>query len=394
MKKDIKFYCYFLPQFHECPYNNEWWGKGFTEWENVQKAKPLFAGHRQPRIPTGGYYDLSDLQTISSQFDEASEYGIDGFVFFHYWYEGKRPLGKPLDLLLANNDIRCSFSLCWANHSWTRSWKNRLGSLDVLIEQTYENTHQMLCNHYKFLNNAFQDNRYIRIEKRPLFQIYIPQDIPNLPFFINGLREFCLKESNTEIHICAMITAWQYEWDFLKYFDSATLHQPALAFYSPVDIFSKIQPNQFNSDLLVAIIRSLPLSIKKILYPIQDKLFNKASYFDYTHTWEKLLLQTKKIQNSSVRIFPTAFVDFDNTPRYKDRAKIIKGFTPELFGEYLNKLCSLVDSSPDHIMNVVFINAWNEWGEGMYLQSDVNYGNARLEQVKKTKQKREGSDRN
>lgn len=391
MKKDIKFYCFFLPQYHECPFNNEWWGRGFTEWDNVRNAKPLFKGHLQPRIPSHGYFDLTEEGAIELQFDEAKHHGIDGFVFYHYWYEGKRPLGKPLDIIFKNSDININYSLCWANHSWTRSWKNRSGALDVLIEQTYEDAYEDRCIHFRFLHDVFVDSRYICIDKLPLFQIYNPQDIPNLSRFIDELRKFCLKVSNTRIHISALVTAWLPSWDIINSFDSITLHQPALALFSPADIFSELKINMLDHSFFTAAVRALPLPVKKILYPIQDAIFNKASFYDYKSTWEKSLLQTANASHASFRVLPSAFVDFDNTPRYKARAKIIRGFTPELFGYYLRKLCDIMTS--ELCENILFINAWNEWGEGMYLQSDVDYGNSRLVQIQKIKETLSGDYR-
>lgn len=384
MNNKIKFYCYFLPQFHECPFNNLWWGQGFTEWENVRKSKPLFKDHLQPRIPTRGYFSLAEQEELEFQFNEAQLHGIDGFVFYHYWYEGKRPLAKPMNLILSNKNINIKFSLCWANHSWTRSWKNRAGSMDVLIEQTYEKTYEKRCIHYNFLHESFLDKRYICVDERPLFQIYVPRDIPNLPRFVNELREFCLKKSNLKIHISALINIWSPNWNYLKYFDSATLHQPTLGLYSPNNIFSPIPIRKFNSDYFTAGVRALPKSLKRILYIVADKLFNKVSFFNYDETWEKILKQTENALNQDMLIFPSAFVDFDNTPRYKQRAKIVKGFTPEKFGYYLRKLAMLNNSADSK--NIIFINAWNEWGEGMYLQSDNYYGNSKLMQIKNIKQ--------
>lgn len=383
MKKDFKFYSYFLPQFHECIFNNQWWGKGFTEWDNVRSAKPLFSGHLQPKVPDQGYFDLSEEGIIESQFELANEHGVDGFVFYHYWYEGKRPLAKPLDMVLDNKSMNIKFSICWANHSWTRSWKNRAGSLDVLIEQTYERTYEGRRAHFRFLHDAFVDSRYIRVSGRPLFQIYIPQDIPDLPRFIGELRAYCHEASKTEIHISALVANWLPSWNLLRDFDSVTLHQPALALFSPDDVFPEKNNVMLNPGFFSATVRALPLPIKRILYPIQDKVFNRVSFFNYESAWNKVLLQTKNAFRTGMHILPSAFVDFDNTPRYKGRAKIIKGFTPDLFGDYLKKLACMASSGSGE--NILFINAWNEWGEGMYLQSDVAYGNSRLLQIQKVK---------
>ncbi len=360
-----------------------WWGKGFTEWEIVRNAKPLFPGHLQPKVPAGGYFDLTEEGQIEAQFRLARSHGIDGFVFYHYWYEKKRPLGKPLDLVLGNRGLDVKFSLCWANHSWTRSWRNRAGSLDVLIEQTYEKDCGSRRAHYEFLHRAFVDARYIRVDGKPLFQIYVPEEIPDLAGYLDGLREHCLKASGTGLHVSALVTGWRPGWGHARHFDSLTLLQPALALFSPADIFSGNRAGKMDASYWSARVRALPLPVKKILYRVQDRFFNRVSMFDYGDVWDKLLVQTENSHKQGMPVFPCAFVDFDNTPRYGGRARIIKGFSPESFGGYLKKLLSLsVRSSRE---GIVFINAWNEWGEGMYLQPDEDFGNARLTEVLEAK---------
>lgn len=378
----LKFFAFYLPQFHECEYNNKWWGKGFTEWVNVRSATPLFEGHLQPKIPATGYYDLSNADVISKQSSQAKKYGIDGFVFYHYWYNGERPLCRPIDTILKTPSIDVNFSLCWANHSWTRSWKNRQGALDVLIEQGYENCYAERLKHYKFLSQVFADDRYNRVNGKPLFQIYAPQDIPNLAEYISGLREYCFKEIRTELHIATMITAWSPKWGYLKNFDSVSLHQPTLSLYSPEHIFSGVK-TVFDSSFMQAFLRALPEPVKRKMYIIQDNFFNKVTLFDYDLVWQKLLRQTVNAMKKHPNVFPTAFVDFDNTPRYKGRAKMMQGFSPEKFGLYLEKLAAVTVAHNNYYL---FLNAWNEWGEGMYLEPDLTYGNRRLEQVLRVKE--------
>jgi lipopolysaccharide biosynthesis protein len=376
--KDLKIYSFFLPQFHECPFNNEWWGIGFTEWNNVKNGVPQFKGHHQPRVPLDGYYDLNNAQVLKDQFKNAKLHGIDGFVVYHYWYEGKRPLGKVMDTLLENQDIEGSFSPCWANHSWTRSWTNRMGAYDVLIEQTYEIDLEERQKHYKYLNCIFKDKRSIKIEDKPLFQIYRPELIPNLQDFIFDLRKYSKDNHDIDLHISALITGWQYSWEYLKLFDSATFFQPSVALFSPENIFSKEAIKKNNIDVLI---RALPERFKKYLYRIQDVFFNKIAVFEYEVIWEKLINQYKATFNQEIRVFPSAFVDFDNSPRYKQRAKIMKGFSIESFGRYFRQL---IQESKKRD-SVVFINAWNEWGEGMHLEADEFYENQRLEEIRKIK---------
>lgn len=380
MIKKHKILAYFLPQFHECPFNNKWWGKGFTEWDNVRVAQPLKDGHYQPRVPVNGYYDLTDEGSLEQQFSKARSHGIDGFTFYHYWYDGVRPLGKPLDRILANPSIDVNFSLCWANHSWTRSWKNRRGSADVLIEQTYASNKQEREKHYAYLAKAFSDPRYIEIDGSPLFQIYIPEDIQDLEEYIQGLRDFMKTKFGLEVHIAATVRNRRVSYDYLQYFDSLTLAQPTLALFADDNLFApRIEmpslQNFFREQAL-----QLPMPLKKIMYNVQDLVPGTPSYFDYDETWKTLLRQTQlAIQKAPIPINFSAFTEFDNTPRYVQRAKIVEGFTPEKFQDFISQLIGLARSQDS---SVLFINAWNEWGEGMHLEGDEKYPHERLTAVK------------
>lgn len=361
MENNLKFVAMYLPQFHDCPLNSKWWGPGFTEWNNVKAAKPLFSGHEQPRVPQDGHYSLDNPEVIQAQAIQARAHGIDGFAIYHYWYEGTRPLAKPLDLILANPDLDLSFSLCWANHSWTRSWKNRLGSLDVLIEQTYEVDDAARSQHEDFLCRVFSDRRYIRVNGKPLLQIYLPESIPELPRFIDRLRLTAQRQLNTEIHISALLTAWQPDWSYLDNFDSVTLFQPSLALFSPVDLFDDGAVG-LNGPGLTARLRASPEWLKRIIYLIQDQLPESYKLFSYDDTWIRLIKQYEHCLNSyKGQVYPMAFVDFDNTPRYRTRARIFDGYSDAGFNKYLTRLTAL--SNQHQKDGIVFINAWNEWGK-------------------------------
>jgi hypothetical protein len=376
----MKFIAMYLPGFHNCPFNEKWWGEGFTEWNNVKNAKPVFEKHLQPKIPLDGFYRLDTTETIREQAKLASLYGIYGFSIYHYWYEGRRPLSRPIDLILQNKDIDIKFCLCWANHSWTRSWKNRSGALDVLIEQTYEIDRNSKSIHEEYLCAAFKDDRYIERDGKPLFQIYAPENISNLEDFIYGLRIAAKNRLGREIHISAMLTAWQPSWEYLKLFDSATLFQPSLATFSPQNLFGA-KSIALDKKGISATLRASPLWLKKILYKIQDILPASYIIYDYDKVWEDLIHQFSLCSSSSfLPINPMAFVSFDNTPRYGNRAKIYNGYSSEKFRQYLLKLSSLaLEKALD---SFVFINAWNEWGEGMYMEPDCDDKYSRLEAIK------------
>ena len=371
----MKYIAMFLPQFHQCEYNSRWWGEGFTEWDNVRKATPLFVGHRQPRTPGDGFFDLGTASEIARQADQARSYGISAFSIYHYWYEGRRPLSKPLDIILQNPNLEIEFSLCWANHSWTRSWSNRSGSLDVLIEQTYENDEFSREKHFQFLSNVFADSRYTNIQGKPLFQIYMPEAIPGCAEFLLQLRTYVRMRTGLEIFISAMIKSWRRDWEYLTNFDAVTLFQPSLALFSPSDIFgSNGLPGK---NFIESRIRDSPLWLRKVLYSLQDVLPSHHSLYDYESTWENLLNQYGMAISTSPRpTFPMGFIDFDNTPRYNRRAKLFEGFSTAIFERKMRKLNQLAtNNSPSEI---VFINAWNEWGEGMYLQPENTNDYSRL----------------
>lgn len=372
-----KIYSFFLPQFHESEHNNRWWGKGFTEWDLVKSTTPLYPEHKQPRVPLNGYFNLLEKGELQRQSNLAKEHGIDGFIIYHYWYRGERLLHKPIDLILSNPTLDISFSLCWANHSWTRSWKNRIGALDTLIEQTYETTFEERVKHFDYLISVFKDRRCIRVKGKPIFHIYKPEVIPKLKEMLIQLREYVFEQIKEEIHISAIITDWNRDWSYLNLFDSVTLSQPALSLYAPVNVFSD-KPNS-DGELLntTTLIRSLPMSVKKILYKVQDKFYNKVKFFDYDRVWTKLIEQSLQTRSSGgFEVYPSAFIDFDNTARYKNRARIMKGYSPEKFKHYLSKFLQEIDSE------IVFIYAWNEWSESMYLQPDIKQGTKVLESIK------------
>mgnify|MGYP001616985914 FL=1 len=226
------------------------------------------------------------------------------------------------------------------------------------------------------------DKRYIRVEGRPIFQIYVPEHIPDLDGYLQGLRRYALESAGIEIHLSAMVTAWREDWGFLKNFDSVTLFQPALALYGPERIFGKVLGGKASRPSFGARLRASPRLIRRVLYIILDMMPKIPTFFNYDKTWVNLYNQYKNAVKdvAPLHVYPMAFVDFDNTPRYRKRAKLFKGFTPSGFGKYLNMLYSEAKSiSPD---NMVFVNAWNEWGEGMYLQADTTDGDARLRAVR------------
>ncbi|MFQ1702709.1 glycoside hydrolase family 99-like domain-containing protein [Loktanella agnita] len=377
----LRILAYFLPQFHECPYNSEWWGQGFTEWDNVRKARPLRKDHHQPRVPSEGEFDLLSVSEMERQFSQARSAGIDAFVFYHYWYNGDRPLGRPFDLLLDSPEADIRFSLCWANHSWTRTWRNRRGSLDVLIEQTYGQNMAEREKHYAYLARAFADHRYTKIDNSPFFQIYIPEEVDNLSRYCDELRNFCIRENGIAPHIAGTVRKGSANLDYLGAFDSVTLAQPTLGLFGPDDVFAQrpIEPTfwlQLRSKLL-----DLPLPLRRIIYSIQDLLPKKPAWHDYDQVWQHILTQSRHAVDAAPKpLNLTGFVDFDNTPRYKKSARVMDGFSPNKFEGYMRDLSQLACKTENQLL---LINAWNEWGEGMHLQGDTLWPTQRLDAVRR-----------
>jgi len=384
-----KIFAFFLPQFHADPHNDIWWGEGFTEWTNVKKARPQFYSHNQPRIPLKGYQMLENAHDIDMQFCEAKSAGVDGFVFYHYWSMGQRLLKKPLDILLKCPDIAkgMEFSLCWANHSWTRSWQNRKGATDVLFEQDYENSPDERSKHLDFLTDVFRDLRYSRIDGKPLFFIYKPEDIPDLPAFLEELNMASRRKLGVDCHICAVVTAYQRSYDYLHLCSSCLITQPAMANNAPLHVFDVHNWIKTHLRHPKSLLWFLPKPLARLSYGVADRLRPGLVTRNYDQTWHKILKQAETIlKDQNRRVYFAGFVDFDNTARYGNRARVFIGFAPEKFSKFMRALYDKVHASKHN--EFLVINAWNEWAEGMYLQPDTVYGEACLEAVRSLKAKR------
>jgi hypothetical protein len=371
-----------LPGFHQCPFNNKWWGRGFTEWDIVHNAKPLYPGHIQPKKPIR-YYDLLDKNEIQNQYELALSYGIDSFSIYHYWSLGEKPLGRVLEHILRHKDINVNFSLTWANHSWTRSWSNNVGSLDVLLNQRYETTRSQLYLHAKYLATAFADHRYFCTEGKPFLQIYKPESIPNLDWYISNLRQYIWTEYKIDLHIAAMINNDPPASCYIDSFDSITPFNPTLSLFSPEDLFRKprkqIPVKKFNP-------RTLKPEHRKILYRIMDLLPSRPRFNSYHESVACSIKQLENIYiNTKFRVNPMIYCGFDNTPRYQQRARIIQRTSPMLFKAYLKETVEL-SLKQDTFGGLIFINAWNEWGEGMALEPSLTDGDAYLSTIRQVDQ--------
>jgi hypothetical protein len=355
--KKIRFISIYLPQFHAIPENDMAWGKGFTEWTNVKKAKPLFWGHYQPHIPHNsiGYYDLGDPETMIKQAELARSFGIHGFAFYHYWFNGKRLLNIPVDNMLKTGKPDFPFYLFWANVTWSRSWLGQ--EKDFIIKQTY--TKEDNLNHIRWLIQVFSDPRYIRINNRPVFTIYRPNDIPDLDRFIQTFKNECTIHGEKEPYLIAS-NSHTWEDDLLKKgFDAMLCFEPQLG----------LLPNYSSDKLLVSKFRN---NLKL------DILSCKLKVYDYTRVKEIMLNRCLPYP-----YYPCLFVNWDNSPRRGRNSIIINNSTPQLFEKYLrltiDKFKTMGFSENE---NLIMINAWNEWAEGNYLEPDLKNGFKYLEALK------------
>lgn len=366
MKKP-KIFAFHLPQFHAIAENNEWWGEGFTEWTNTRKAQKNFNWQRQPRIPLHeNYYDLTDPETIKWQGDLAGKHGVDGFCFYHYYFnDGYVLLDQPLKLFLQDKSINISFCLSWANEAWTRSWEGDRRT--ILIDQNYGAADNWI-KHVDYLADYFSDERYYRIDGKPVFLIYRPDLIDNLDEMISCMNKHAIKKGFQGIYFIATLRKPNQE--LVSGFDEAVRFEPFYSIYSTGAsrrIFSK-----------------LPLGLRRYLIQFAEKVGAKLLFFlgknattyDYDIIYNKLIGNAKREPGKLLG----AFVDWDNTARRGAEATLFKNVTVEKFTKYFEELYKI---SADNEVEAIFINAWNEWAEGTYLEPDTDNHHQHLEALKK-----------
>ncbi|OIJ21728.1 glycosyl transferase [Anaerobacillus alkalidiazotrophicus] len=353
----MKLIAFYLPQFHAIPENDEWWGEGFTEWTNTKKAKQLFKGQYQPREPYDeNYYNLLDDETKKWQVDLAKKYGIYGFCYYHYWFNGKMVLQKPLEQVLENKDIELPFCISWANEPWTRSWDGKTN--EVLLAQEYGDKEDWLT-HFNYMLKFFKDDRYIKVNNKPILVIYKVESIPNhvelFEFWTNKAKENGLEG----IYFIETLNGLQKK-EVSNISEAVIQFEPNYTIHHDRPLIDKIQ-NKLKNLLMMP---------------------HKGSFIynsmDYDITWKRILKRNMKVENKQV--FLGAFVDWDNTARKGEKALVFNGANPEKFEKYLSQQ---IRKGKEDNSEFLFINAWNEWAEGTYLEPDNRNGFAYLEAVKK-----------
>lgn len=369
---DVKLIAMYFTQLHAIPENDAWWGKGFTDWNNVRAAQPLYKGHYQPRIPLNkNYYDQSKIETLRWQIDLARQYGVYGFCHYHYWFDGKQLLETPTNLIMENKDINFPFCLSWANETWSKRWDGR--DHHILMQQTHPPTKQSWKNHYDYLIRAWSDPRAIKVNGKPVFVIYRPQRIDKIDEMLAYWRELAEKDGLPGLYF---IFQKQYELpnkSCLKSFDAQFQFQPFEATYAPSPDIKTIR-----NSLLFKLVRSLPERYQDLLRGLNAKINRSLTFHDYDTVWKKIV---EIRADQALTTFPGAFVDWDNAARYKKRATIYQGASPKKFCKWF---AQLVDSMPRRNLpeNFIFLNAWNEWAESTYLEPDERFGYQYLEAVR------------
>jgi lipopolysaccharide biosynthesis protein len=353
-RKSVKAIAFYLPQFHPIPENDRWWGKGFTEWANVAKAKPLFTGHHQPILPGDlGFYDLRLPESREAQADLAQEHGIHGFCYWHYWFNGEQLLDRPIREILELKKPDFPFCLAWANESWSRTW---LGDdKEVLISQTYSPEDDK--KHAEWLCKAFNDPRYIRINGRPLFLVYKPSALPDARATCEVIREISEKNGCGNPYLVG-INAHSRIVDMRDLgFDSTEDHMPQ---------FGALPRVFADGHSWVRFAKNLKLGIPN----------GGLKVYDYEESVEMMERGRPKFPNH-----PAVFVGWDNTARRANRAIVLINNTPDAVARHVRRAVESLDDRPDE-ERFLFINAWNEWAEGMILEPDRKHGLKYLEAIK------------
>lgn len=367
-KKNVQFLAYYLPQYHPIPENNKWWGEGFTEWTNVAKAKPLFKGHYQPILPADlGFYDLRLPEVQEQQAQLAKEYGVDGFIYYQYWFgNGKMLLEKPAEAMLKNKKITLPFCFCWANETWKGIWHG-LDNPSVLIEQTYSGE-EGFRSYFKYLLPFFKDERYIKIDNKPMFHVYRFDDIPDPEQFITVFNELAIENDFAGIHFIATIASENIVKNDKIYGKIGN------------EVFQKMR---YKKGFLFEDIRYLGWLERKI--KVQLGFTNEVGkrltplIYDYTKA-----VSSFNVKFTDEKYIPCVFPNWDNSSRSGKKSLIFTNSNPVSWKEHLKKAVNELLKNPRN-PQIVIVKSWNEWAEGNHLEPDVKFGLQWLEALKKVK---------
>lgn len=353
-----KVIAFYLPQFHPTADNNLWWGPGFTEWSNVASAKKLYKHHYQPKIPRDlGFYDLRLPEVRQQQADLAKKSGLAGFCYYHYWFGGgKQELELPFEEVVSSGSPDFPFCLCWANESWHRKfWQDfQCKSKQLLIEQKYPGSEDNR-NHFFSLLQAFKDPRYLKYNGKPIFLIYHPLEFPDVQGFMNEWTTLAKANGLNGFHFVGNVQI------------------------STEDI-DKVLDLGFDAvyvDRMLTLRRHKRTFAEKVERYIRRKVLHHPDIYPYEKGIKWLIGSESKRRN----VYPTIFPNWDHTPRSGNQGFVLQGSTPELFSQHINEAIANV-SAKEEEDRIIFLKAWNEWGEGNYMEPDMRYGEGYINALK------------
>lgn len=343
----------YLPQYHPIPENDLWWGEGFTEWTNVRKATPQFSGHYQPHIPRElGYYDLRQLSVMEAQAELAKAHGVYGFCYYHYWFNGKLLLQQPLEQMLAAKKPNMPFCLCWANENWSRRWDGR--EQDLLMKQHYSADDDR--EHIRYLIRYFRDDRYIKIHGKPVLIMYRPELHPTIKNAAEVWREEVRRAGFDGLYLINVENFTNGVNPDAYGFDAAMEFAPDFRCHGPK--YLKRFPASY---LIMKFLHKLGLC--------------KSGFFDnQVYSYDALVENMLKKAPATYKQFRTVCPSWDNSARRKQNATIFHGATPQEFEEWVRKIACYTAERFESDEQFLFVNAWNEWGEGCHLEPDQRFG--------------------
>lgn len=371
----------YLPQFHPTPENDRWWGPGFTEWTNVAKAKPLFRGHQQPRIPADlGFYDLRLPETREQQAQLAREAGVEGFCYYHYWFgNGRQLLERPLQDVVASGKPDFPFCICWANHTWSnKTWerKSAVQKNSVLMEQTYPGTEDDIA-HFNTLLPMFKDRRYMTVDGKLIFAIYDPFGFKNVQQFIATWRRLAEENGLPGFHFIGMTPSTLT----IRTAPDGTRQRVMPNLESSAEIYRRVLDLGFDA------VNSLGKRRGEMLYEGKWKNIAKtvlrhigfptgSMRYDYERTVRNYFAPEDTWEN----VYPSILPQWDRTPRVASMDGVYVNATPEKFENHIRQALSLIkDKQPEH--RILFLKSWNEWGEGNYVEPDMEWGHGFIDAI-------------
>ena len=381
----MKVIALYLPQYHEIEENNEWWGKGYTEWTSLKRGQVYIEGQYQPREPLNdNYYDLNDINIMKWQVDLAKEKGIYGFCFYHYWFNGKLLLQKPVEQFLEHTEIGFPYYLCWANEKWTTVWEGETNPR-VLIEQNY-NDKADIDKHFYYFLQFFKDERYMKVNNRPILSIYNPIAIPPkmLRYTINRWNKLAVENGFggiSFIYLCAETMCYMNQ-GLKDLFDYGVEYQPSLVEHLEDDV--KKEFRRYKISYLTQTIKSVIPFASKFLSHNNRRVdqIEQASGVKYVRNYDQDWNAILNIHHDDYsKYVPGAFTDWDNTPRRARNGKVILGASPDKFERYFEKL--VIRARDIYKQDTIVIFAWNEWSEGGYLEPDKKWGTGYLDAIKR-----------